>query len=570
VSVVAVAALALLLVAACGGGGGGDSGEASTATSRPGVAAGLVDEGTPREGGRLVVGLPAETAGWNPATGRWADSGNFAGSTFIESLAVFDDDGNLHPWLAEGWSASEDNRTWTIKLREGIRFHDGTEMTAEALRQGLDLARTDGLAAVQLRDVITDVAVVDTYTVQVRLSFPWAVFDNVFAGPTGMVMAPSMLAAEDYGAREPVGTGPFKFRSWTPDKVLVVDRFDGYWGGPCAQEDVDERTASLCERAGVPLGRRNGPFLDSIEFRPIVDSQQRANALEAGDVDLILTTRAEDVTALQDRFQVVTDYDSEQTFVQLNTTRPPFDNVHARRALAYGTDRDAIREAAAAGQPLRTDTAPFEEGKFWGLPPGETGYPDYDPVRAREELAAYTADTGQPTLRFRLSGIANVDDNAIVQQLQAQWAELGIEASVDSVEQASYIVKIAQGDYEAAYWRNYAYPEPDFNYVFWSKKTAEGPVKVNFTGYWSDATEQALLVGRISPNREDRKEAYDALFRERNEQAVDIWLFNTPYALVADKDVRGLNWFRTVAVGTFLPKPWVGGMWLVAPDASAG
>jgi ABC-type transport system substrate-binding protein len=205
------------------------------------------------------------------------------------------------------------------------------------------------------------------------------------------------------------------------------------------------------------------------------------------------------------------------------------------------------------------------------LPPGETGYPDYDPVRAREELAAYTADTGQPTLRFRLSGVANVDDLAIVQQLQAQWAELGIEASIDTVEQASYIVKIVQGDYEAAYWRSYSFPEPDFNYVFWARRTAEGPVRVNFTGYWSEGTEQALLVGRISPNREDRRAAYHDLVRERNEQAVDIWLFNTPYALVADNDVRGLNWFRTVAIATYLPKPWVGGMWLASPeDASSG
>lgn len=556
--VTAIVVVTTMLAVACGS----SSDDASTPDATVGNA--LVSEGEPTDGGALVVAVTAETNGWNPALAQWADAGNFVGSTFLEPLFVTNPEGRVVPWLAESITADSDAyNVWTLKLRRGIQFHDGTELKAQNVKAGLELAINEGLAGIALDDYFDRVEVVDDHTAQIFLPIKWATFPNVLAGPTGYVMALSMLEKDDKGTTSPVGTGPYEFESWIPDQSVKVRRFDGYWGGVCALPDPGEAERQLCADAGVPLGQTNGPFLDEIEFRPIIDSSQRSNALESNDVDLILTTRATDVAALRDRYTAVTNYDGEQTLVMTSVSKPPFDNIHARRALAYATNRQPIVDLVSAGEDLVSDTWPFSLSSPWGqLAEGDNGYPAYDPAKAAEELELYTADTGQPTLAFTFSGLANTEDLAIMQTLLAQWAEVGIEAQIETVEQTVYIGQLVANDFEAAYFRNYGYADPDSLYSFWSRATAEGPISINFTQYWSPETEAALTTGRESTDFETRRQAYDALMKERNEQAIELWLFNTPYALIGDPNIHGLNWFRIMGFGNFLPKPWMGGLWI--------
>lgn len=535
----------------------------------------LPDEGTPVEGGTVVMAVTGETNGWNPALAQWADAGNVVGSSFMEPLFVYNQEGAIVPWVAESISFDENadetslHKNWTVKLRKGITFHDGTEVQAPALKQSIELAVFEGLSSLALGKLLDEVVVIDPYTFEVRLTVRWAQFPNVLAGPVGYVMAPSMMNSSDKGMSDPVGTGPFKFESWTPDKSLKVNRFPDYWGGPCALPSPSPDVVELCEEAGVPLGQRNGPYLDAMEFRPIPDALQRSNALQSGDLNLIMSTRAADVARLKSTYQVVTDYESERTLVMLNTRKPPFDNIHARKALAYGTDRVAIANAVAEGEQLGMDTSPFAEGSRWGgLAPDETGYPAYDPERARQELELYKADTGQPTLSFTFSGLATTEDTSLQQNLLEQWADIGVEARIDTIEQTAYIGKLVMADFQAAFFRWYQYPDPDSNYVFWSRETADpnNPLQLNFTGYWSETTENAVTWGRTAYSFEARQPAYEALVRDRNEAAVDLWLFNTPYSFIGETNIRGLNWFRTIGFGNFLPKPYIGGLW-IDPDA---
>ena len=115
-----------------------------------------------------------------------------------------------------------------------------------------------------------------------------------------------------------------------------------------------------------------------------------------------------------------------------------------------------------------------------------------------------------------------------MQTLLEQWAEVGIKARIDTIEQTAYIGQLVAGDFEAAYFRNYAYPDPDSLYSFWSKATAGGPISINFTQYWSANTERDLQTGRETTDFDTRHAAYDDLMRERNEQAIELWLFHTP------------------------------------------
>ena len=554
----AVVTVVLLMATACG------SSSNNTGSTSDTVSNATVDEGAPTTGGDIVMAVTAETNGWNPALANWADAGNFVGSTFLESLAVYNANGDVVPWLADSITPDSDAyNVWTVKVHPGINFQDGTELGAANVKASLDLAINEGLAGVALKSYYDRTDVVDQYTAKIHLKIKWAMFPTVLAGPSGYVMAQSMLDKADRGASDPIGTGPYKFDSWVPDQAVMVSKFDGYWGGPCALPEPSEAQKELCQEAGVPLGQPNGPFLDAMEFRPIVDSQQRANALESGDVNIVLTTRATDVARLKNDFTTVTNYDGEQTLIMTAVTTPPFDNVHARPALAYATDRQPIIDLVSAGEPVQSDLWPFSSDSKWGASAdGDNGYPAYDPAKAADEVEAYKNDTGESELSFRFSGLANTDDLAIMQTLLEQWAQVGIKAQIDTIEQTAYIGNLVSGDFQAAYFRNYAYPDPDSLYSFWSKSTAGGPISINFTQYWSDNTERDLQTGRETTDFATRQPAYDDLMRERNQQAIELWLFHTPYALLAEADIRGLNWFRIMGFGNFLPKPWIGGLWV--------
>lgn len=569
-AMIAVLVAMLVLAAACGG-----TNDKAADTTDPNVTAtdtGISNEGSPQTGGKVIFAVTAETNGWNPALAQWADAGEFVGSSFLEPLFVYDSDQNLVPWLAESSSFNELSESgnlnevatrWTIKIRQGVKFHDGTEMTAKAVVDGILLAIREGLSSVALNHLVERIDVLDDYTFRVITTEPWSAFLNVLAGPVGFVMAPSMLAKPDKGQTSPVGTGAFRFESWKQGESVKVRAFEDYWGGPCALPNPEDSVKRLCGEVGVPLGQRNGPYLDAMEFRPIEDPQQRANALASGDVNMIMSTRAVDAATLKNRFQVVKDYNSEKTFVMLSTSKPPFNNIHARKALAHATDRAAIVDHVAAGEEVKSDTSPFSETSRWGgVPPDQTGYPAYDPQKAKEEIEAYKAQTGETALRFKLIGLPPLEELNLMQKLQEMWRQVGIEAQLETIEQTAYIVKLTQGDFQAAMFRNYAYPDPDSQYVFWAEETAKGGIIINFSQYYSEITENALRFGRVETDRTKRREAYQKLSRDRNEAVIDVWLYDTPYSLIAEQNIRGLNWFRVLPWGNFMPKPYITGLWI--------
>jgi ABC-type transport system substrate-binding protein len=203
------------------------------------------------------------------------------------------------------------------------------------------------------------------------------------------------------------------------------------------------------------------------------------------------------------------------------------------------------------------------------MPDDQNGYVDFDPEQAKAELALYTQDTGNPTLSFTLSGLPDVDGTRVLQLLQSQWKDVGINVNIETLEQTAYITKAATGDYQAAFFRNYGYSDPDENYYFWSASTAKGVgnISINFTQFTTPALEASLTTGRQSGFPDQRKQAYDDLTRELNRGFTNIWLYRTPYSLIAEKQVRGLTVPRAVNFGNFMPKTWLGDLWR-APDGT--
>jgi ABC-type transport system substrate-binding protein len=264
----------------------------------------------------------------------------------------------------------------------------------------------------------------------------------------------------------------------------------------------------------------------------------------------------------------VRDYTTERTLLILQTEEGadnkdnPFTNVHARRAIARATDSQRL--AHLVGDDVQVTTQAYRSNSKWGLPEGETGYRGFDLAEARKELDTYKRETGRPELRFKLVSVPEPRLMAVLQAAQAQWKELGINATIETMDQAPFSIVVPLGRFQAAYYRGYGVPDPDQNYTFHTAANVHpvGELSINFTHYHSLSLEKNLDTQRESTDFEVRKAANNAIVREINDQAINIWLYDTPWAVIANKRVRGLNSFRTHPFANFVAKPWWGDVWL--------
>ncbi len=503
----------------------------------------LVDAGPPVEGGTLRVGVGIETAGWNPHDNQWSQASSLVGSSMLEPLVAVDGDLNPVPWLATAWTPNETFDSWTIELRDGVRFHDGSRFDASAVKANLDDLETAALTGIVWRSVLGDVEVVDDLTVRIEIDQPFAAFPTSFlAAQGGFMMAPAMFAADKRGSDSPIGTGPFAFRSWTHGSTLTTSKFDGYW------------------QDGLPR-------LDGIEFEVLVDSASQATALQADDVDLVFTSAIATVEQVPDDFTVLKDWTSEPGMLITNVlpevdgVANPVANVHARLALAHATDRRAL--ADSVGEGLETPSSPFPPDSKWGMAPEDNGYVEADVDAARAEVAAYEAETGR-ALTVTLSGPSGPDAAKLLQLLQGQWSEVGVETEIDTYEGTAFISKVVGGSYQVALFNIYGSPDPDQNFPFWSAENANGPgaISINFTQFTTPDMDAALRLGRATDGFDARKAAYDSVVHEINGAAVNIWTFSTPYSLVAAPQVHGLERAAEIRFGNYQPKTWLADIWL--------
>ena len=353
---VATLLVVALVAVACGTKHAGDrSGADGTGTTSMNV---LVPTGSPPvPGGRLIVALGAESNGWDPTTSRWSNSGETVANAIFDPLAAWDESYQPRPYLAEAFEHDDSYRTWTLRLRAGVTFHDGELVDAASVKRDLDAVRASPLAGAALKP-IESIEVVDATTVRVHMvdvsgGRGWVAFPAMLTGQAGMIAAPSMLDDQDNGSRHPVGSGPFAFDHWSPDTELAAKRYDRYW-----RKDA----------TGTAL-----PYLDELDFKPIPEPQSAYDALRSGDIDLLVTSnqllvskmrsaaRDGDLQFLQSAGEL------EERMVMLNTARAPLNDVRVRRALAYATDQATI--AAISGiDPDNIATGPFVVGTALGRP----------------------------------------------------------------------------------------------------------------------------------------------------------------------------------------------------------
>lgn len=513
----AVLVVALLVAGACGSSSG--DGDSSSGTGSPDVTKPSTDDVT--TGGRLVYGVEAESSGYDPTTDRWAISAYEVAFSIYDPLAAYDAEGNIQPYLAESFVPNDDYTQWTINLRPNIQFQNGEPLNAAAAVATMTGIQSSALTGGAFKAIDTIATVPgNDLAVSVTMKQPWASFPATLVGQAGVIVAPAQLNAEGSAkSAHPIGTGPFEYESWVPDKAFVASKNPNYWM-------KDEQGRQL-------------PYLDEVEFRPIPDVQTREASLTANDISVMHTSsdtaivslraksRAGDIQTTEDRGE------NEETFVMLNASKPPFDNATARQALKYATDVDTYLTTFQIDPAKKTNSAFGKDSPYYSDPP----YPSYDPDRARELVQQYKTETGQD-LAFTLGTTPVPVNEQVTQLLQEQYQAVGMQVQLKSTEQGQFISDAVQGNYQANTWRQFGATDPDADYVWWHKDNATGPLALNIARYSNDELSAALDAARATPDPAQRKEAYATVQKIWAEDGPYVWLNTTTWMIAAQNDVR--------------------------------
>ena len=279
----------LSFAAACGGGSSSDETSAPSETEAPGSDSSApsseapTDE-TPVAGGTLKVGLEADVDGLDPTASSLAVAGLTMATAVFDPLFTLNQDGDVVPYLAESIEPSADFMVWTMTLRAGVVFHDGTPLTTDAVIKQFEITRADPLVGLAVRPYYPETGAVEKIDDLTMIFKPLEAnqfFPSALTAQLGYVASPTWLdalAADGTLAQQPVGTGPFKFDSRTEDSVTKFVRNDTWWG---------------IEAIG-PV------YLDAIEFYPVTDPSTRTELLQNGDLDILHTTDTEQFEIFRD------------------------------------------------------------------------------------------------------------------------------------------------------------------------------------------------------------------------------------------------------------------------------
>lgn len=512
----AVLAAATMVFTSCGGTKGGES--SGTTAGGGGAAA------KPEYGGKVVYGLEAENAdGWCLPQAQLAISGIQVARAIYDTLTIPNEKGELVPFLAKSLTPNADFTEWNIELREGVKFHDGTALDATVVKNNLDAYRGKYPARHPLLFVfvfanIKDVEVVDPLNVKVTTNSPWSSLPQALwsSGRIG-IMAQSQLDDPDTCDTKLVGTGPFELVEWSQNEKLVTKRNPDYW-----QKDAD----------GNQL-----PYLDSVEFRPVIDGSARVNGLLAGDLTMMHTATPEQIDALDAAAKekkitnTQSDAFTEVQFVQFNTSVEPFNNKNARLAVISGMDMETFNQSRNLGL-TKIANGPFAPGNMGYLK--DTGYPHYDLDKAKKYAEAYKQETGKE-LTFTLISTPDPATMASVSLAQEMAKKAGITVKLTQLEQAALVSTAISGKFEAMAFRNFPGGDPDANHVWWY-----GGSPVNFSRFDDPEINRLLDEGRATADKAQRTKIYEDINRRFGSEGYSLWLTWAIWDVASAPDVHGL------------------------------
>jgi peptide/nickel transport system substrate-binding protein len=476
---------------------GGDTG--TTAAGSQPVA------GTPKPGGTIVIGIDAETDRFDPGNGNISVAARGVHHLVYGSLTAATPDGEWTPYLAESVTPNADNTEWTVTLRPGLMFHDGTPLDGAALKASMDRYRLDTLAK-EAYSYITAIDEVDDLSVKLTLNKPMGVFPQVLADELGTIV--SVAAVEKYGESygdHPTGAGPYKVVEYVRDDHLTLEKVPDFF--------MDNRG-----------------WADRIIFRPIPDDAARSAALRAGDLDVITTANPAEIASFRDDESFrLHEFPFGAAGVLFSVKNIP--DIRVRQAIAMAIDKQALVDLVwgGIGEPI---DSPWEPDSPWYT---DLDYPEYDPVAAAALVEEVEAETGTPISFSILSPIDETSTNyklALAEQLRA----LGMDVDVaDATDVNDYVNKYITGDYDITTAGLFAMLDPWFEYTRRYQSTSP----LNGTGFKSQALDDALAVGEASTDPAERKAAYDTVQKELADNLIQMFVRTANVAVVTNDKIEG-------------------------------
>lgn len=446
-------------------------------------------------GGNLTFGLEAETTDYCLPRAQLAISGIQVVAALYDTLTAPNDKGEIVPYLAKSVTPDAAFTTWTITLRSGITFHDGTPLDADALKLNLDAYRgapgapNSGPLFTIYFKYVADVQVVDPLTVKVVLNTPVADFPAYLysSGRLG-IAAPAQLNAGEDCSTKLIGTGPFELSEYKQNEHTIVTKNPDYW-------------------------QKGYPKAQQITFVPVPENSARVFQLQGGQLDIMHTDNGvatDNLRGLGSQVKTLTQKPGfrEIHYYFLLTGKPPFDDPNARLAFATALDRNKIDQIRTKG------VFDLASSIMDVRAPGyvkNAGYPRYNPKVARKLVEKYKAAHGG-TFRIILGGTQDQESTNEMQLVEEQLDAVGIDAEIALFDQPTQIDKALSGDINMLDWRNLhgccAESSDESTYV-WFANYDTGDI-VNF-GHFSDPTTQAQLdAGRGLTDLAAVKKSYEA------------------------------------------------------------
>ena len=419
----------------------------------------------PKRGGTITLAISKELALMNPLINTSSTEARIRELMF-EPLLARDPSGSIQPRLAESWEVSKDGKLYTFKLRKGVKFHNGKELTAEDIKFAVDytINPKNGAHGFDELSAVERAEAVDKYTVRFHMKRHNPLFLTSLTDIGAFSAIPKESLPE--GMRKPTtfpaGTGPFKFVEWQPGQRIVFERFDDYWG----------------QKA----------YVDRVIMKEIGDATVRFTALQAGDVDIIERTPYEWVQQIVEGkikgIAYVKAARAGARNLEFNVADPPFNNKKLRLAVAHALDKKEIMQAAYFGLADTADQR-FARGQFWYF---DVPTPQFDQNKAKALLkeSGYKGETLE--LMGNRGEVADVEGATI----QAQLKRVGIKVELKILERASALEMRRQGKYMFKLAGGSDYPDPLPAYEEYACEPDPRKRRLNESGY-CDKEYDALL-----------------------------------------------------------------------------
>lgn len=460
----------------------------------------------------LIVGQIAEPKSLDPAADTAVNDFRILVNLYDGLVRYKDGTLEVEPSLATSWTISDDGKTYTFKLREGVKFHDGAPFNAEAVKFNFDrmlkedhpFHDTGPFPLSFFFSTVSEVKVIDDMTVEFDLSAPYAPFLSNLAYPTGLLISPE--AVKEYGkdvGRHPSGTGAFKFVEWASNEKVVVEKNPDYWDG--------------------------APPLDAVVYRPITDANTRVAEMLAGGLDVMVEVPPDNLSQFKSdsSFKVYEQAGPHLWFLILNAKEGPFANKEIRQAANYAINKKALVDNILQGT-ADVAAGPTPPAFAWAYDDKLQPYP-YDPEKAKAMLKEAGYDGSEVTFYVTEGGSGMLDPTAMGTAIQADLEAVGMKVKIETYEWNTFLGKVNPGLEGKADMAEMAWMTNDPDTLpFLTLRTDAFPDKGGFnSGYYSNPKVDELLEkARQSTDQAERAK----LYKEMQEIVYD----DAPWVFVAN------------------------------------